>query len=248
MTRGPTDARADPVWRPELADSARRATSLTSRCRTTGPRRAAGGRAGDHCWRRGRAAHRRGTADAAEERRSASSGWTSRRCDAAAERVLSEVFGFHPIAVQDCVDPQPGAQGARLSGPRLRRPARPRTRHARPRALHRARPVRRAELRGHRARPDQPARSTRTSHPGRPGRCSTGSRRGTSGRTPRTSFRTPSSPLWRAIRRPTSRRSPWRCGSSSSRSPVVTSTIPGTSSTGCSGLATGCWWSARWVR
>jgi hypothetical protein len=26
------------------------------------------------------------------------------------------------------------------------------------------------------------------------------------------------------------------------------STIPGTSSTGCSGLATGCWWSARWVR
>ena len=160
--------------------------------------------------------------------------------DPDAERVLGEVFAVPPEGGARLRPARRRAQGARLRRPRLRRPARPRAGAARAHPLRRDRPVRQRALPRHRARSGQRRRRSGRDA-GRDRR-----RRRPGGRLPvrpdhrlravhgrglgpdRRGCATTSAPA-----RP-------RCGASSRRSPPARWATPSSSSTACSGCATGC--------
>ena len=76
--------------------------------------------------------------------------------DDEAQQVLADIFCFHPLAIKDCIERNQVPKVHVYAGLPVPGAARAGRRQGRPRALHRARPVRRPELPGHGARTDQP--------------------------------------------------------------------------------------------
>ena len=91
-------------------------------------------------------------------------------CDRGSAAVLSKTFGFHDLAVRDCLERNPHREAPRVRRSRLHGPARPADRHPRACPLRRTRPVHGTELPGHRARATEPgSRSPCRVHRHRPG-------------------------------------------------------------------------------